>query len=90
MAQAFVIVLCDVFCALMNSFVFCFTVFQPSVSCLAFFTLFCRVLLEFNVALRPHRPYGLLGTGAQDGHLDFHTAFELFFGHLETTMHCLK
>ena len=29
-----------------------------------------------NVALRPKRPYGLLGTGAQDVHLDFHTAPE--------------
>ena len=25
------------------------------------------------------KPYGLLGTGAQDGHLDFHTAPELCF-----------
>ena len=36
-------------------------------------------LLKFNVALRPQRPQGLLGRdgGAQDGHLDFHTAPEL-------------
>ena len=27
-----------------------------------------------SVALRPQKPSGLLGTGAQDGHLDFHTA----------------
>ena len=27
--------------------------------------------------LRPQRPYGLSGTGAQDGHLHFHTAPEL-------------
>ena len=27
--------------------------------------------------LHPQRPYGLLGTGAQDGHLDFHTVPEL-------------
>ena len=34
---------------------------------------------KFNVALRPQRPYGLgyYGRGAQDGHLDFHTAPEL-------------
>ena len=34
---------------------------------------------EFNVALRPQRTYGLLGTrrGAQDGHLDFHTPPQL-------------
>ena len=30
---------------------------------------------EFNVALCPQRPYGLIWT--QDGHLDFHTAPEL-------------
>ena len=31
--------------------------------------------LKFSVALRPQRPYGLLGAGrgAQDVHLDFHT-----------------
>ena len=32
---------------------------------------------KFTVALRPQRPSGLLGTGAQDGHLEFHTAPEL-------------
>ena len=32
---------------------------------------------EFTVALRPQRPYGLLGTGNQDGHLDSHTVPEL-------------
>ena len=31
----------------------------------------------FSVALRPQKPYGSLGRGAQDGHLDFHTAPEL-------------
>ena len=31
----------------------------------------------FIVASRPQRPYGLLGTGVQDGHPDFHTAPEL-------------
>ena len=31
----------------------------------------------FNVALRPHKPLGSLGRGAQDGHLNFHTAPEL-------------
>ena len=37
-----------------------------------------RPVYEINVALRPQRPYGLLRTGgAQDGHLDFHTAPEL-------------
>ena len=38
----------------------------------------------FNAALRPQRPYGLLGTGreAQGGHLDFHTALELWVSKL--------
>ena len=31
-----------------------------------------------NVALRTQKPYGLVGTGAQDGHLDFHTAPERY------------
>ena len=31
----------------------------------------------FNVALLPQKPEGSLRRGAQDGHLDFHTAFEL-------------
>ena len=31
----------------------------------------------FNVALRPQKPEGSLGRGAQDGHLDFHMAHEL-------------
>ena len=31
----------------------------------------------FNVDLSPQKPYGSLGRGAQDGHLDFHTAPEL-------------
>ena len=31
----------------------------------------------FNAALRPQKPQGSLGRGAQDGHLDFHTAPEL-------------
>ena len=30
-----------------------------------------------NVALRPQRPYGLLGNGAQDVHLDSQSAHEL-------------
>ena len=30
-----------------------------------------------SVALRPTKTVGLLGTGAQDVHLDFHTAPEL-------------
>ena len=33
--------------------------------------------VQFNVALRPHKPLGLLGTGAQDGHLDFHSSSAL-------------
>ena len=42
-------------------------------------TLGARTLSSFNVALRPQRKYGLLGTGkeAQDVHLDFHTASDL-------------
>ena len=31
----------------------------------------------FNAALRPQKPYGSLGRGAQDGHLNSHTAPEL-------------
>ena len=39
---------------------------------------FFFVQLRFNVALRPQTLYGLLGMGgAQDVHLDFHTAPEL-------------
>ena len=34
-------------------------------------------LMVENVALRFMVSIGLLGTGAQDGHLDFHTAPEL-------------
>ena len=33
---------------------------------------------RFDVALRPQKPYGSLGRGAQDGRLDFHTAPELW------------
>ena len=36
---------------------------------------------DFNVALRPQKPYGLLGTGAQTCHLDFHTASEPHWQH---------
>ena len=32
---------------------------------------------RFNVALRPQKPLGSVGRGAQDGHLDFHTPPEL-------------
>ena len=32
----------------------------------------------FNIALRPRKPEGSLGRTAQDGHLDSHTAPELF------------
>ena len=35
------------------------------------------MLLLLSVALRPQKNVGLLGTGAQDGHLDFHIAPEL-------------
>ena len=38
---------------------------------------------EFNVALRPQRPYGLLQNNEpQEGHLDFHTAPKLCTGRL--------
>ena len=33
----------------------------------------------FSVALRPQKPQGSLGRKAQDGHLDFHTAPELWW-----------
>ena len=33
-----------------------------------------KILFKFNFALRPQRPYGLLGMGSPGGHLDFHTA----------------
>ena len=41
-----------------------------------------RLLHQFNVALRPQKPYRLLyqGRGAQDGHLDVHTAPDLWDG----------
>ena len=32
----------------------------------------------FNIALRPRKPEGSLGRTAQDGHLDSHTAPELY------------
>ena len=32
----------------------------------------------FNIALRPRKPEGSLGRTAQDGHLDCHTAPELY------------
>ena len=32
----------------------------------------------FNIALRPRKPEGSLGRTAQDGHLDSHTALELY------------
>ena len=32
----------------------------------------------FNIALRPRKPEGWLGRKAQDGHLDFHTAPEVW------------
>ena len=33
---------------------------------------------QFNNSLRPRKPEGLLGQTAQDGHLDSHTAPELW------------
>ena len=36
-----------------------------------------QLLFEYDVALLPQRPYGLLGTGARDVFLDFHIAPEL-------------
>ena len=44
------------------------------------------ILLFLQTSLYDHRqrPYGLLGTGAQDGHLDFHTVPEL----CDTTVQC--
>ena len=36
----------------------------------------CNVLVA-EVLLYVHKNWSLLGTGAQDGHLDFHTAPEL-------------
>ena len=36
----------------------------------------------FNIALRPRKPEGSLGRTAQDGHLDSHTAPELWTGWL--------
>ena len=37
----------------------------------------CLLSVQFSIALRPQRLYGLLETGSQDGHFDFHTAPEL-------------
>ena len=36
--------------------------------------------MKVEVLLYIHRNHGLLGTGAQDVHLDFHTAPELWRG----------
>ena len=41
---------------------------------------------RFNKSLRPRKPEGSLGRTAQDGHLDFHTAPELFSVDVK---HCL-
>ena len=38
-----------------------------------------------DVALRPQKPQGSLGRGAQDGHLDFHTAPELCHSQIART-----
>ena len=40
----------------------------------------------FNVALRPQKPQGSLGRGAQDGHLDSHTVPELWINFIHLTM----
>ena len=48
----------------------------------------------FNIALRPRKPEGSLGRTAQDGHLDSHTAPELWRAwwgedmYLYLTLHC--
>ena len=36
-----------------------------------------RYKLVEVLAVHPQKPVGSLGTGAQDGHLDFHTAPEI-------------
>ena len=41
-----------------------------------------------NVVLRPQRPQGPLGRGAQDGHLDFHTEFLRFKNSHEVLSPC--
>ena len=48
---------------------------EPRTSTSTFTQLLSSVVSVFSVALRPQRSYGLLG--AQDVHLDFHTAPEL-------------
>ena len=42
----------------------------------------------FNVALRPKKPYGSIGRGAQDDHPDFHTAPELCCPFLSAVRYC--
>ena len=42
---------------------------------------------RFNNYLRPRKPKGSLGRTAQDGHLDSHTAPELW--HMDVTGHLL-
>ena len=44
------------------------------------------LLCWLNVALRPQKPSGLLGMGAQGGHLNFHTAPEFWPALLTLTM----
>ena len=51
----------------------CFLWLTPTLVWLFCFSFF------FGVVLRPQRPYGLLGAGAQNVHLDFHTASEAPF-----------
>ena len=45
---------------------------------------------RFNIALRPRKPEGSLGQPAQDGHLDSHTAPELWFTGLGRPMPKVK
>jgi len=42
---------------------------------------YCCYSYWFSIALRPRKPYGSLGRKAQDSHLDFHTALELWSYH---------
>ena len=48
-----------------------------SVKCRGFQKCLIIITFWFSVALRPQEPWGLLGTGSQARHLDFHTAPDL-------------
>ena len=43
-----------------------------------------------NIALRPRKPEGSLGRTAQDGHLDSHTAPELWHGRKYSPLYLLE